>query len=121
MAQRILYIEDRIENRQLVQEILAAANFEMIEARDGLSGIELALTEKPALILMDMELPDIDGVNATRRIKANAATADIPIVALTADALPGDREQFLAAGCAGYLAKPVGAQELLDEINLHLM
>jgi Response regulator containing a CheY-like receiver domain and an HD-GYP domain len=89
----------------------------MIEAVDGLTGVALAAQELPDLILMDINLPDIDGLEATKRIKAMPEMAHVPVIALTANAMHGDRERFIAAGCDGYLAKPVTRIELLNMLT----
>lgn len=117
---RILYVEDNFQNKRLVRKILTAKGFEILEAEDGVTGVEMALEEKPDLILMDISIPGIDGIEATRRIKANEEVNQIPIVALTANAMRGDRERFLAAGCDDYLPKPISTQELLRVIREHL-
>lgn len=116
MPVRILYIEDNPQNMRLVGKMLKIGGYEMLEAVDGLSGVAAAAREKPDLILMDINLPDIDGLEATSRIKANPDTATIPVVALTANAMHGDRERFMASGCDGYLAKPVTKNELLNTV-----
>lgn len=120
MAHRILYVEDNFQNKRLVRKILTAKGFDVIEADDGLTGVELAVGEKPDLILMDISLPGIDGVEATQRIKAYDETVAIPIIALTANAMRGDRERFIAAGCDDYLPKPISTGDLLNMINQYL-
>jgi two-component system cell cycle response regulator DivK len=120
MAFRILYVEDNFQNKRLVSKILSARGFEVLEADDGLTGVEVALRELPDLILMDISLPGIDGVEATQRIKSYEETARIPIIALTANAMRGDRERFIAAGCDDYLPKPISTSDLLDLINHYL-
>jgi CheY-like chemotaxis protein len=120
MSKRILYVEDNFQNKRLVRKILAARGFEVIEADDGLTGVEMAVKEQPDLILMDISLPGIDGVEATQRIKAYDNTAQIPVIALTANAMRGDRERFIAAGCDDYLPKPISTADLLDMINKFL-
>ncbi len=117
MAHRILYIEDNPQNMRLVRKMLTVGGYDMLEAHDGYTGVVLALKEKPDLILMDINLPDIDGIEATKRIRQSAETAKIPIIALTANAMHGDREIFLNAGCDGYLAKPVTRNELLNTVS----
>jgi two-component system, cell cycle response regulator DivK len=116
MAVRILYIEDNPQNMRLVSKMLKIGGYEMIEAVDGLTGVSVAQREKPDLILMDINLPDIDGLEATARLKSDPSTARIPVVALTANAMHGDRERFIASGCDGYLAKPVTKNELLNTV-----
>lgn len=120
MAYRILYVEDNFQNKRLVNKILSARGFVVLEADDGLTGVEIASKELPDLILMDISLPGIDGVEATQRIKAYQGTAKIPIIALTANAMRGDRERFIAAGCDDYLPKPISTGDLLSLINTYL-
>ncbi len=113
---RILYVEDNPQNMRLVRKMLSVGGYEMLEASDGTTGLAMAFSERPDLILMDINLPDIDGMEVTARIKADPSMHHIPIVALTANAMYGDRERFTAAGCDGYLAKPVTKNELLTTI-----
>ena len=120
MAHRILYVEDNFQNKRLVRKMLAARGYEVIEAEDGLTGVEMALHEQPDLILMDISLPGIDGVEATQRIKSFEGTRHIPVIALTANAMRGDRERFLAAGCDDYLSKPISMSELLEMLRKYL-
>ncbi len=117
MLAKVLYIEDNPQNMRLVRKILLHSGYEMIEAVDGLTGVALAAQELPDLILMDINLPDIDGLEATKRIKAMPEMAHVPVIALTANAMHGDRERFIAAGCDGYLAKPVTRIELLNTLT----
>lgn len=117
---KILYVEDNPQNMRLVRKILAAAGYEVIEATSGLAGIAAVEQDKPDLVLMDVNLPDINGLEATSRLKAMPEVAHIPIIALTANAMHGDRENCLAAGCDGYLAKPVMKNELLNTVALFL-
>ncbi len=116
MAGKILYIEDNPQNMRLVRKMLRVGGYDMVEASDGMTGVTLAMSEHPDLILMDINLPDIDGMEATARLKAMHDMAHIPIIALTANAMHGDRERFTDAGCDGYLAKPVTKNELLNMI-----
>jgi two-component system cell cycle response regulator DivK len=120
MAARILYVEDNAQNMRLVRKILTATGYTVLEAVDGLSGLSVAAAEKPDLILMDVNLPDISGLEATGRLKADATTQHIPVIALTANAMHGDRENCLAAGCDGYLAKPVMKAELLNAVESYI-
>lgn len=117
---KILYVEDNPQNMRLVKKMLAIGGYEMIEAVDGHSGLEAAAREVPALILMDINLPDIDGVEATTRLKSDEALRHIPIIALTANAMFGDKERYMAAGCDGYLAKPISKRELLETLRIFL-
>ena len=120
MAARILCVEDNPQNMRLVRKILKHEGYEVLEAEDGASGLAIAEAEKPDLILMDINLPDIDGLEVTKRIKAQAHLAYIPIVALTANAMYGDEERCMAAGCDGYIAKPVSKDKLLSSIETYL-
>ncbi len=117
MTARILCVEDNPQNMRLVRKILKHQGYEVLEAVDGTSGIEMTETERPDLVLMDINLPDIDGLEATRRLKANAAVSHIPIVALTANAMYGDEERCLAAGCDGYVSKPVSKTKLIGVVE----
>ncbi len=113
----ILCIEDNPQNMRLVRKILQFGGYQVIEANDGLSGVQLALSQQPDLILMDINLPDIDGLEATHRIKEKM---HVPIVALTANAMYGDEERILSAGCDGYISKPVSKEHLLQQVALFL-
>ncbi|MHC5022350.1 MAG: response regulator [Planctomycetota bacterium] len=113
----ILLVEDNEINRHLMARCLRRAHFEVIIAEDGREGIEMAGTGNPDLILIDLSLPEIDGWEATRRIKADPATRSIPIIALTAHAMPGDRDRALEAGCDEYESKPVDVPGLLEKIR----
>jgi two-component system, cell cycle response regulator DivK len=113
---KILYIEDNEDNLYMLSSRLKRRGYEVIAASDGESGIEAALREQPALILMDLSLPVIDGWEATRRLKAAAETQHIPIVALSAHSMAGDREKALAAGCDEYDTKPVEFPRLLEKM-----
>jgi two-component system cell cycle response regulator DivK len=117
---RILVVEDNETNLYLIRFMLEKNGYEVIEARDGAAGVELAIKEKPDLILMDVQLPDIDGLEATKRIRASEANGEIPIVALTSFAMPGDREKALAAGCTGYIEKPINPDTFIAEIQKYL-
>lgn len=116
MSKTILYVEDNAQNMRLVGKILRNSGYTMLEALNGAKGLELAENEHPDLILMDINLPDIDGVEAVRRLKSNPDLMHIPVIALTANAMYGDRESYLAAGCDGYLAKPIARMELLNAV-----
>ena len=120
MTARILCVEDNPQNMRLVRKILQHQGFEVIEAVDGLTGVDLAHKEKPDLILMDINLPDIDGLEATSRIKANPDLQAIPVVALTANAMYGDEERALSAGCDGYISKPVSRAKLVEQVKQYL-
>jgi two-component system, cell cycle response regulator DivK len=113
MTKRILVVEDTEDNRRILRDLLTRAGFELIEAIDGESGVSMATTHRPDLILMDIQLPIFDGYEATRRIKANPETRNIPIIAVTSYALSGDENKALAAGCDGYVAKPFSPRRIL--------
>src|SRR5688572_13849872 len=119
-GKRILVIEDHEENRRLLRDLLTSVGYELIEALTGEEGLALAQTEVPDLILMDIQLPGIDGYETTRRIKANPALRDIPVVAVTSYALSGDDVKALEAGCDAYVTKPFDPAELLAKIQEYL-
>ena len=115
---RILYVEDNEDNVYMLQMRLELEDgFEVLVAGNGADGVALAAAERPDLILMDLNLPVVDGWEATRRIKADAQTRDIPIIALTAHAMAGDREKALAAGCNDFDTKPIDLERLLGKIR----
>jgi two-component system, cell cycle response regulator DivK len=114
--QKILLVEDNEMNRDMLSRRLVRNGFEVVIAVDGQQGVNMALSERPALILMDMSLPVIDGWDATRQIKADAATRGIPVIGLTAHAMAGDREKATEAGCEDYDTKPVELARLLGKI-----
>jgi CheY-like chemotaxis protein len=113
---RILLVEDNDMNRDMLSRRLIRSGYEVFLAVDGQQGADMALSEQPDLILMDMSLPVIDGWEATRRIKANDATRRIPVIALTAHAMAGDREKAMEVGCEDYDTKPVEMSRLLGKI-----
>ena len=117
---RVLVVEDNETNLYLIRFILEKSGFEVIVSRDGGSGVELSVKEKPDLIIMDLQLPDIDGLETTKRIRASEIDGEIPIVALTSYALTGDREKALAAGCTGYIEKPINPETFVLEIEKYL-
>ena len=114
---KILYVEDNDDNIYMLKNRLTRAGFTVIVATDGTQGVAMATAERPDLILMDLTLPDIDGKEATRRIKADPATQRIPVIALTVNAMEGDKEQAIAAGCDDFDTKPVEMPRLLDKIR----
>jgi CheY-like chemotaxis protein len=114
---KILLVEDNAMNRDMLSRRLERKEFEVVIAVDGQAGINMATSESPDLILMDLSLPVIDGWEATRQIKADPATQLIPVIALTAHAMVGDEQKALAAGCDDYDTKPVNLQRLLDKID----
>ena len=113
----VLLVEDNEDNLIVYRTILDHVGYRVIEARDGEEGVARAASEHPDLILMDVSLPRMDGWEATRRIKADAATRDIPIIAVTAHALDDDREKAIEVGCDGYLAKPVAPRRVVEEVE----
>jgi two-component system cell cycle response regulator DivK len=117
MTKRILMVEDTEDNRQILRDLFAATDYELIEATDGAQGVATALSEKPDLILMDIQLPVIDGYEATRRIKSDPALAHVPIIAVTSYALSGDEAKARAAGCDAYIAKPFSPRQLLAKVR----
>lgn len=117
---RILVVEDHEANMALVTTILLRFGYQVLQAEDAEAGIQQARTENPDLILMDMQLPGMDGLEATRLLKEDPATRPIPIVALTAQAMKGDEERFRQAGCDGYLSKPVDYRVLVAEVKAHV-
>ena len=117
MIRRILVIEDHLENRRIVRDLLTSVSYEVIEAITGEEGLRMAETHRPDLILMDIQLPGLDGYEVTRRIKANPALRRIPIVAVTSYALSGDDVKAFEAGCDAYIAKPYDPMVLLAKIR----
>jgi two-component system, cell cycle response regulator DivK len=117
MRPKLLLVEDNEYNRDMLLRRLERKGFQVVCALDGAEGCAMALTERPDLILMDMHLPVLDGWEVTRRLKADPKTRLIPIVALTADAMTGDREKALEAGCDDYDTKPIELPRLLEKIN----
>jgi two-component system, cell cycle response regulator DivK len=116
----ILVIEDNENNRYLIGFILRKNGYEVIEARTGEEGVELAIKEKSDLILMDIQLPGIDGLETTRRIRESKADGEIPIIALTSYTMTGDREKALKAGCTGYIEKPINPDTFMSEVEKYL-
>lgn len=120
MSVRILVVEDQADNRQIMHDLLINAGYEVIEAITGEDGLSAAEADRPDLIVMDIQLPGLDGLEATRRIKANPAISHIPVIAVTSYAMSGDNERALAAGCNAYFAKPVSPRALLAKIREYL-
>jgi two-component system cell cycle response regulator DivK len=119
-AQSILYVEDNEANRMIVRDLLKRTKYQLAEAYDGEAGVAKALELRPGLILMDIQLPKISGLEAIRRLRAEAATAVTPIIAITSFALSGDEQKARAAGATAYLAKPYSPFDLLKLIRQHL-
>lgn len=116
----ILYVEDNPENRMLVQRVLTAEGFTVLEAASAVEAQEVLQNHHPQLILMDINMPDMDGYTLTARLKKRPELQDVPILALTANVLRGDRERSLAAGCDGYIQKPIDVDRLPQEIWRYL-
>ena len=117
MSQLILVVEDQEDNRRIIRDLLTSAGYEIIEALTGKESVTAAETYRPALILMDIQLPDFDGYEATRRIKANPALSTIPIIVVTSYALSGDDVKAYEAGCDAYVSKPFSPRALLAKIR----
>ena len=117
MSKRILVVEDQEDNRRIVRDLLLASGYQLIEATTGEEGLKMATTEKPDLILMDIQLPGMDGYEVTRRIKANPELNPIPIIVVTSYALSGDDKKAFDAGCNGYVTKPFSPRVLLAKIR----
>jgi CheY-like chemotaxis protein len=120
MEQVILIVEDEPRNLKLIRDLLEVSGYMVLEAIDGRQGVEIAKAKKPDLILMDIQLPVMEGFEATRILKADERTRDIPIVALTAYAMKGDEEKIKAAGCNGYIPKPIDTRGFLNKITEYL-
>jgi two-component system cell cycle response regulator DivK len=116
MSKRILVIEDNPDNRILITDVLSSLAYEVLVAIDGEEGLKMAKAEIPDLILMDLSLPKVDGWTATTQIKADETLAHIPVIALTAHAMVGDREKALEAGCDDYVSKPIDLRELASKL-----
>jgi two-component system, cell cycle response regulator DivK len=120
MSKRILVIEDQEDNRRILRYLLKSGDYEVLEALTGEDGVALAERECPDLILMDIQLPGLDGYEATRRIKGNPALRHIPIIVVTSYALSGDDVKAFEAGCDAYVTKPFSPRQLLAKIQQHL-
>ena len=116
-GRQIVVAEDNERNMKLFREVLESSGYRTLEAETGERAVALAIEHRPDLVLMDIHLPDIDGVEALRLLRADERTGSVPVVALTAQAMEGDRERFLAAGFDGYLSKPVNIMDLLDAVR----
>ena len=117
MSKRILVVEDQEDNRQILRDLLSNAGYDMVEAEDGQQALEAVTRQRPDLILMDIQLPIMDGYEATRRIKADPALKTIPIIVVTSYALSGDEDKARAAGCDAYVTKPYSPRALLAKIR----
>jgi len=119
-SRKILVVDDNQDGRELVVKILKNRGYQMIEAVDGEEALEKAIAENPDLILMDISIPKIDGYEVTKRLKSQIKFKDTPIIALTANAMKGDREKAMEAGCEGYISKPIDIHGLPDQIKSYL-
>jgi two-component system cell cycle response regulator DivK len=117
MTKRILVVEDTEDNRAILRDLLTHAGFDLIEASDGAAGIEMAQLHKPDLILMDIELPGVDGCEATARIKADPGLRHIPVIAVSSYAQPSDAARAISVGCSAYVAKPCSPRAVLAKIR----
>jgi two-component system, cell cycle response regulator DivK len=120
MTKRILVVEDQEDNMQILRDLLSSAGYEMIEVQDGEAAVRMAVSDRPDLILMDIQLPLLDGYEATRRIRADPALRATPIIVITSYALSGDEAKARAAGCDGYVSKPYSPRQLLAKIREYL-
>ena len=120
MKSEILVIEDNERNRYLVTFILEKHGYQVVQAKDGREGVELAKQTKPTLILLDIQLPGMDGYAVAQELRSNPVFDEVPIVAVTSYAMSGDRERILAAGCNGYIEKPINPETFVDDIERHL-
>jgi two-component system, cell cycle response regulator DivK len=118
-GEQILVVEDNEKNMKLFRDVLLVMGYRTLEATSGRQALELATQHAPDLVLMDIQLPDIDGVEALRRLRADERTASILVLAVTAQAMQGDRDRFLAAGFDGYVSKPVSVGELVGTVRQH--
>jgi two-component system cell cycle response regulator DivK len=120
MSKTILVVEDQEDNRQILRDLLSNSSYEMLEAENGAEALSAVAKQRPDLILMDIQLPVMDGYEATRRLKADPATKSIPIIVVTSYALSGDEGKARAAGCDGYVTKPYSPRALLAKIREYL-
>jgi two-component system, cell cycle response regulator DivK len=120
MTKRILVVEDQEDNRQIIRDLLSATDYEIVEAESGEEALAAVAKQRPDLILMDIQLPGIDGYEVTRRIKADPAMRSIPIIAVTSYALSGEEQKARAAGCDAYVPKPYSPRQLLAKIRQYL-
>ena len=120
MSKRILVVEDQPDNRRILRDLLGNAGYELIEAESGEEALTAVEAQRPDLILMDIQLPVMDGYEATRRIRLNPALKSIPIIAVTSYALAGDEAKALAVGCSAYITKPFSPRALLAKVQEHL-
>lgn len=119
-GEKILLIEDNAVNRDLIQFLLESQGYQVREAATAEEAFEILKTQRPDLIVMDIQLPGMDGLEATKKLKENPATRDIPVLAVTSYAMKGDRESAAAAGCVGYITKPIDKTTFLQQVAAHL-
>ena len=119
-GEKILLVEDNVKNRRLAEFLLRSQGYQVSEAATAQEAFAMLESEQPDLIVMDIQLPGMDGLEATKKIKAQPATADIPVIAVTSYAMKGDREKALAAGCAGYVTKPIDKNIFIQEVAARL-
>ena len=120
MPKKVLIVEDNELNMKLFHDLLEAQGYEMLETREGLSALAIARAHRPDLILMDIQLPEISGLEVTKWLKDDEALAHIPVIAVTAFAMKGDEERIRAGGCAAYIAKPISVGHFLDTVKKYL-
>jgi CheY-like chemotaxis protein len=120
VSQLILIVDDNANNRKLARDVLEYAGFSTMEASGGVEGVALAQEHNPALVLMDIRMPDLSGTDALKLLKEDSRTEGIPVVALTSSTMRGDEERFLAEGFDGYLAKPISVREFPDQVRSYL-
>ena len=120
-GEKILVVDDNQMNLELASDLLEVNGYQVLQAEDAKSGIDIAKKEIPDLILMDVQLPGMDGIQATRILKEDVETSDIPVVALTAYAMKGDEDKILKAGCAGYISKPIDTRKFLKAVAKFLI
>ena len=120
MESEILVIEDNEQNRYLVTFILEKHGYQVVQAKDGREGVELAKQTRPTLILLDIQLPGMDGYAVAQELRSNPVFNEVPIVAVTSYAMAGDRERILASGCDGYIEKPINPETFIDDVEQHL-
>ncbi len=117
MTKQILYIEDNLDNRTLVRRVLQSEGYIVHEAPDGPTGLQMAAAQRPDLVLMDINLPEVDGYEVTARLKRLTGMSHVPVIAVTANVMKGDREKTFAAGCDGYIQKPIDIDTLSNQIE----
>jgi two-component system cell cycle response regulator DivK len=120
MTHRVLVIEDNEQNIYMITYLLEHAGLEVIQARDGVGGLQVAIADPPDLIILDIQLPELDGYEVARRLRGAPRLAAVPIVAVTSFAMAGDRERILAAGCTAYLEKPIDPDTFVESVTRHI-